>query len=170
MPVFDFTNTPEDNNKDAVCTYATFNSNERTASADKPILVLDNKERKWKHHSSGVFTNQSKRTAFEFKEDDGNYSADILQIDSRFVCLLKWLGKNHINVRLSGANREDGYAVYKIREIALGCDSGRDAPFRLYLPGRDAGYYPAADALEHAHRLWCADGRESATSTRSCRW
>ncbi len=120
MPVFDFTNTPEDNVKDAVCTYSTFSSNERTASADKPILVLDNKERKFKHHSSGVFTNQNKRTAFEFKEEDGTFSADILQVDSRFVYLLKWLGKNHINVRLSGANREDGYAVYKIREIALG--------------------------------------------------
>lgn len=34
--------------------------------------------------------------------------------------LLKWLGKNHINVRLSGENREEGYTVYKIREIALG--------------------------------------------------
>ena len=47
-------------------------------------------------------------------------SADILQIDARFVSLLKWLGENHINVRLSGAVREDGYAVYKIREIAFG--------------------------------------------------
>ena len=120
MPVFDFTNTPEDNNKDVVCTYTTFSSNEREASAQKPILILDNKEREWKHHSSGVFTNQSKRTAFEFKEGDGNFSADILQVDSRFVYLLKWLGKNHINVRLSGQNREEGYAVYKIREIALG--------------------------------------------------
>ena len=119
MPVFDFSDTPVDNN-DFVCTYTTFNSNERTASADKPILVLDNSKRQWKHHSSGIFTNQNKRTAFEFKEDDGNVSADILQGDSRFVYLLKWLGKNHINVRLSGANREDGYAVYKIREIALG--------------------------------------------------
>ena len=33
---------------------------------------------------------------------------------------MKWLGENHINVRLSGAPREDGYAVYKIREIAFG--------------------------------------------------
>lgn len=30
------------------------------------------------------------------------------------------MGENHINVRLSGVNREDGYAVYKIREIAFG--------------------------------------------------
>ena len=44
--------------------------------------------------------------------------ADILKIDARFVHLLKWLGENHIHVRLSGENREDGYAVYKIRELA----------------------------------------------------
>ena len=113
MPVFDFSNTPEENN-DFVCTYTTFQSNERA------ILVLDNKERKWSHHSCGSFTNQTKQTAFEFKEKDGTFSANILQVDSRFVYLLKWLGKNHINVRLSGENRAEGYAVYKIREIALG--------------------------------------------------
>ena len=119
MPVFDFSNTPEENN-DFVCTYTTFQSNERAATAERPILVLDNKERKWSHHSCGSFTNQTKQTAFEFKEKDGTFSANILQVDSRFVYLLKWLGKNHINVRLSGENRAEGYAVYKIREIALG--------------------------------------------------
>ena len=119
MPVFDFTSAPEEN-KEAVCTYTTFSSNERNADAERPILILDNKANQWKHHSSGVFTNQNKRTAFEFKDETGNSTADILQVDSRFVYLLKWLGKNHINVRLSGQNREDGYAVYKIREIALG--------------------------------------------------
>ena len=83
-------------------------------------MVLDNKERQWKHHSCGIFTNPIKRTSFEFKEDDGVFSADIISIDSRFVSLLKWLGENHINVRLSGENKENGYAVYKIRETAFG--------------------------------------------------
>ena len=119
MPVFDFNNTP-DNQDDFICTYTTFHSNERSASPEKPILVLDNRERKWSHHSCGIFTNPSRQTTFEFKEKDGTFRADILQIDSRFVYLIKWLGKNHINVRLSGKNTEDGYAVCKIREIALG--------------------------------------------------
>ena len=119
MAVFDFSSTP-DKGTEFVCTYTTFSSNERSASVEKPILVLDNKKRKWNHHSCGVFSNQSKQTTFEFKEADGVWPANILQVDSRFVYLLKWLGKNHINVRLSGENREDGYAVYKIREIALG--------------------------------------------------
>lgn len=119
MPVFDFKDTPV-NNDDFVCTYTTFRSNERAATPEKPILILDNSERKWNYHSRGIFLNQNKQTAFEFKEADGTFCADILQIDARFVYLLKWLGKNHINVRLSGENREDGYAVYKIRETALG--------------------------------------------------
>ena len=68
----------------------------------------------------GVFTNQTKRTAFEFTQEDGTVCADILRVDARFVNLLRWLGENHINVRLSGENTPDGYAVYKIREIAFG--------------------------------------------------
>ena len=83
-------------------------------------MVLDNKERQWKHHSCGVFTNPVNRTAFDFKEEDGNHTADVLKIDSRFTSLLKWLGDSRINVRLSGTNREDGYAVYRIRETAFG--------------------------------------------------
>ena len=119
MPVFDFNNAPKEK-KGVVCTYTTFSSNEKTTSAEKPILVLDNKKRQWKHHSSGKFTNPTKATTFEFEEEDGTVTADILKIDSRFVSLLKWLGENHINVRLSGENAENGYAVYKIRETAAG--------------------------------------------------
>ena len=119
MPVFDFSNTP-DEKKDAVCTYETFHSNESVPSAEHPIMVLDNTKKQWKHHSSGVFTNPIKRTSFAFDEEEGTISADIIRIDARFTSLLRWLGENHINVRLSGENREDGYAVYKIREIAFG--------------------------------------------------
>lgn len=119
MPVFDFSDAP-DNNNTSECTYTTFYSNENTATPEKPILLLDNRKRAWKHHSCGIFSSPNKQTAFEFKEEDGTFSADILQIDARFVCLIRWLGKNHINVRLSGQNRKDGYAVYKIREIAFG--------------------------------------------------
>ncbi len=41
MPVFDFSNTTEEK-KACECTYTTFQSNENTASAKYPILVLDN--------------------------------------------------------------------------------------------------------------------------------
>lgn len=119
MPVYDFKNSPTDKNF-SECTYTTFRSNESTPSPENPILLIDNSIQKWKDISQGVFTNPIKRTTFEFKEDNGVISADILEIDSRFVSLLRWLGENHINVRLSGKNRDDGYAVYKIRETSFG--------------------------------------------------
>lgn len=119
MPVFDFKSAPAEG-KEAECTYTVFRSNESVPTAEHPIMVLDNRTRKWKHHSTGVFTNPVKSTTFEFAEEDGTISANILQLDARFVALLKWLGENHINVRLSGENREDGYAVYKLREQAFG--------------------------------------------------
>ena len=119
MPVFDFSGASA-SKAEAKCTYTTFHSSHTKPSPEQPIMVLDNKERQWKHHSCGIFTNPIKRTSFEFKEDDGVFSADIISIDSRFVSLLKWLGENHINVRLSGENKENGYAVYKIRETAFG--------------------------------------------------
>ena len=119
MPVYDFNNSPKGSNE-PVCTYTVFYTNEPQASAENPLLVLDNRAGELKHHSSGVFTNPVKRTAFEFQGEDGTVSADILRIDARFVSLLKWMGENHINVRLSGASQNGEYAVYKIREIAFG--------------------------------------------------
>ena len=119
MPVFDFNNTPQESGTPE-CTYEIFYTNSQEPSAEHPILVLDNRAGELKHHSNGVFTNPVRRTAFEFSGAEGMVSADILRIDARFVSLLKWLGENHINVRLSGKVTDEGYAVYKIREIAFG--------------------------------------------------
>ena len=121
MPVFDFSN-PSTPKEPVVpeCTYTVFRTNKSTVSPEEPFFVLDNRGKNLKHHSCGVFTNPNKRTSFEFKDAAGTITADILQVDARFVSLLKWLGENHISVRLSGADRDDGYAVYKIREIASG--------------------------------------------------
>ncbi len=125
MPVFDFTNQ-DIQKKDAVCTYHVIRTNSDTTSAERPLMVLDNKETQWKHHSFGVFMNPKKRTSFEFRESSRpnavTGTADILEIDARFTSLLGWLGENQISVQLSGKNREDGYAVYKIRETSV---SGR---------------------------------------------
>ena len=41
MPVFDFKHT-SDEKKVQECTYTTFRSNETEATAEKPMLVLDN--------------------------------------------------------------------------------------------------------------------------------
>ena len=107
MPVLDFSATPVAN-EHPECTYETFHSTETKASADKPIVVIDNKQKEWAQHARGMFTNPIKRTSFEFEDGDVVISADILRIDSRFVSLFKWLGENHIKVQLSGANTHDG--------------------------------------------------------------
>ena len=92
MPVFDFSGASDKKpGVQSECTYTTFQSNEKETSPEKPIMILDNSSRQWKHHSCGIFTNPIKRTSFEFKEDDGVFSADIISIDSRFVSLLKWI-------------------------------------------------------------------------------
>ena len=119
MPVFDFSNTPGEK-MEVICTYTTFLSSAKEKTPEEPILVLANKEKKHPHHATGLFTNQTRQTAFEFKENGETYVADILKVDARFVNLIKWLGENHIHVRLSGQNTEDGYAVYKIRETTFG--------------------------------------------------
>ena len=119
MPVFDFSGST-DKKQESICTYTSFRSEETEATWERPMLILDNAKRQWKHHSCGIFTNQAKRTSFEFKEEDGTFDADILRVDARFISLLRWLGENHISVRLSGKNTEEGYAVYKIRETAFG--------------------------------------------------
>ena len=120
MPVFDFSNDTSEIEEEVVCTYTTFSSNVDHATIECPILILSNKKKQWEHHSCGVFSDQDKQTAFEFEGEDGTVISDILKLDSRFVSLVRWLGENHINVRLSGENTEEGYAVYKIREIAFG--------------------------------------------------
>ena len=101
MPVFDFSGASE-SKKITECTYEVFYSDNSSPTPQQPIMVLDNSKNKWKHHSCGIFLNPTKRTAFEFKEDDETIRADILKIDARFVSLLRWLGENHINVCLSG--------------------------------------------------------------------
>lgn len=118
MPVFDFSNPPADSSEKNVRTYTIYQSEAPEASPQFPIMVLQG-IRQWLHHESGVFTNPEFRSSFEFNTDGGTVSADIIRIDSRFVSLVEWLGQNRIQVRLSGRNLPEGYAVYKIREEAL---------------------------------------------------
>lgn len=101
------------------CTYTTFKSDSDTASPDNPILVLDNTEYTWEHNAVGIFSNPFRRTSFEILVDGSTVYGNIIKIDSRFTSLIKWLGENRIKVKLTGENKDDGYAVYKIREIAF---------------------------------------------------
>ena len=100
MPVFDFSSSSSSSKEQAkpVCTYTSFLSDAKEKTPEEPILVLDNTKRQWSHHASGMFANQSKRTAFEFNDTDGTWSADILRVDARFISLIKWLGDNRIPI------------------------------------------------------------------------
>ncbi len=119
MAVFDFNETKKEKKVEVKVTYEIFESNRRTADFENPILVIDNAAREWEHHSSGMFTSPIKGSAFEFRIEEDVISANILKVDARFVNLIKWLGENHIQVRLSGRNTKEGYAVYKIRETGV---------------------------------------------------
>ena len=121
MPVFDFNGNDDKTEKgQGKCTYSTYLSSQSEATVEYPILVIDNQVDKWSHHAVGMFTNPVKQTTFEFATEEGTKLADILEVDGRFVGLLRWLGENHINVCLSGQNTDRGYCVYKIREKANG--------------------------------------------------
>ena len=108
MPVFDFNQEKKDAVK-AEKTYELVYSNERVPDVSHPIMLLSDEEKKLMHHSSGMFTAPTKGTAFTCDEE--KMSHDILQIDARFEKLVKWLGENHIMVKLSGASTDQGYAV-----------------------------------------------------------
>ena len=121
MPVFDFdhmskTQDPEQ----AESAWDVFYSDASEATPENPILILDNQGEQWDHHTCGLFTSPVRGTAFEFKDGNRTVRGDILKIDARFVSLIRWLGESHINVRLSGENGKEGYAVCRIRETAFG--------------------------------------------------
>ena len=118
MPVFDF-NAQATEAAKVEYTYKVFQSELGKADKDHPILVLDNSKNKLVHHSSGMFTSPVKGSSFILDSDKEEVTADILEIDSRFVNLVKWLGENHIMVRLSGADTAKGYCVYKIMEMGV---------------------------------------------------
>ncbi|MBQ0079048.1 MAG: AAA family ATPase [Eubacterium sp.] len=151
MAVFDFSKIPE-KNSDPVCTYKVFYSNEHKMSPEKPVAIIDNTEVHWEeNHAEGMFTNPVKRTSFEFETEDGVISADITDIDARFVSLLQWLGENHIRVSLAGVNRADGYRVYGINEIAFGGGtklSAEDGFLQYMIDRLLASNAPAEDELE----------------------
>lgn len=116
MPVFEFNDKKE--TTEVKYTYETFNSNKNFADAENPIIILSNRSGKLLHHSSGMFTSPKKGSSFVI-DGETDVSEDILKIDSRFLSLVKWLGDNHIMVRLSGAAKNGEYWIYKIFETGV---------------------------------------------------
>ncbi len=124
--VFDFSASEEDKKpekaaalQEEIRTYTTFRQDSEAADAEHPLLVLDSAEG-LRHHTSGSFEIPEKRTAFHFMANGAPAQTDIREIDERFEDLVRWLGDNRINVRLSGKITDRGYCVYKIREVDSG--------------------------------------------------
>ena len=117
MPVFDFNSEKKDTVK-AEKTYELVYSNLKSADEEHPIMVLKDDENILKHHSSGMFLSPTKGTAFIYDEEEKS-QFDILTLDVRFESLMKWLGENHVMVKLSGGKCDKGYAVYKIQETGV---------------------------------------------------
>ncbi len=117
MPVFDFNQEKKESVK-AEKTYELFYSDERFSDAQHPIMVLKDEKGVLLHHSSGMFASPLKGTYFSYEQEEKS-QYDIVKLDARFENLIKWLGENHIVVRLSGQKTEEGYAVYKIHETGV---------------------------------------------------
>lgn len=124
--VFDFSASEEDRKSgkaaalpEKIRTYTTFRQDAEVADAEHPLLILENAEG-LRHHTSGSFEIPQKRTAFHFMANGAPAQTDIRTIDERFEDLVRWLGDNRINVRLSGRMTDRGYCVYKIREVDSG--------------------------------------------------
>lgn len=118
MAVFDFNQTKKEEVK-AEKTYELIYTNNRTADAEHPILILEDKDNILVHHSSGMFEAPTKGTAFIYDRNDEKTTHNIKLIDARFENLIRWLGDNHICVKLSGKSTDAGYCVYKIYELGV---------------------------------------------------
>ena len=69
MPVFDFNNTSEQTEMvQSECTYTVFYSDETEATPEMPMLVLDNKERQWKHHPVDILQIRGKGLLLNLKK------------------------------------------------------------------------------------------------------
>ena len=114
MPVFDFNNTVKNA---APADYELFSSDLSCATRDKPILLLEKRENAQADRSSGLFLAPSKGCGFVPEGSD--VTDRILKIDSRFESLIRWLGDNHVMVRLQGEDTDEGFAVLGISEMGI---------------------------------------------------
>lgn len=132
-------------------TYRLFDSDSSCLDIKHPIFVLRDPARTMVHHTSGAFLNLSRRAAFSFGKSSDQLFADILRLDSRFEDLIKWLGENRSQLRLSGGRTEEGYAVYRMHAVdATGRHrlSSEDAFLQLVIDRLRMSDPPAADQTD----------------------
>ena len=69
MPVFDFNQEKKDAVK-AEKTYELIYTDEHFADAEHPIMLLEDRDKKMVHHSSGMFMAPVTGTAFVYEKDE----------------------------------------------------------------------------------------------------
>lgn len=92
-------------------------SNQHEASPEHPLFTLSDPERVLVHHTSGVFKKSDHGVVLEYGKSSDQLYAGVRSVDLRFKDLVNWLGETHANVRLSGQQTSQGYAVYKIHAV-----------------------------------------------------
>ena len=130
MPVFDFSNTTEEK-KACECTYTTFQSNENTASAKYPILVLDNTAKQWKFIPAECLRTRQSAQHLSLPRKTELY-VRIFSGGCPFCQSASLAGGKPINVRLSGENTPDGYAVYKSVKLPLAVEKSFPRKMAFY--------------------------------------
>ncbi len=100
-----------------------------TADAAHPLMLLEDPEKKLPEQAVGVFLNPVRGTAFAWTDGkrDANVSGrdkeghdlrfPIAGMDPRFIALEKWLGENHVSLRLCGEHTDRGYAVLDMQAV-----------------------------------------------------
>ena len=122
-----------------VCTWTLADGEMGEVSPEHPLMIfaVSGDGDAFPHHIRGHFLDPSRRTGFARTDAGAPAQTDIIRIDRRFVSLVKWLGENQTQVRLSGTMTEEGYAVTRIRAVNYTgtAPSGADA-FLQFTAGR----------------------------------
>ena len=126
--VFDFQETTRDESShpDArnEVRYALDYSGVEEASLQHPFFVLRGKQDLDSEAALvGVFQDLQQELIFQMEQASGDVEMPLVKVDARFVDLLRWLGKNHIRVKLTGESISQQYAVYGIEEISFSSTS-----------------------------------------------
>ena len=118
MPVFDFS-AEEKTTAVEEKTYSLVYTDSHAADVSNPIMILEDSDSTLSRHTAGRFLSPTAGTAFICDAEPKDAQHDILKIDARFENLVKWLGENHIMVRLTGETTDEGYCVIRIEETGI---------------------------------------------------
>ena len=96
--------------------YRIMYSSSGVSDRNHPMLILEDARGTLAPQESGAFTNPDRQDAFE-RLQSPEEPRRILAVDSRFCKLIRWLGRGHVSLRLSGQPISEGYAVCQMKAM-----------------------------------------------------